>query len=99
MGLNKKLEFFIESKHAMGRTALVLSGGGYLGMFHFGNFCPYFLGIIKVLQNYDAIPEIISGSSAGSIVAAFIGGLPREKLLKINSKDGEINWRSFQQRD
>jgi TAG lipase/steryl ester hydrolase/phospholipase A2/LPA acyltransferase len=34
--LHKKLEFFAETRHSFGRTALILSGGGSLGKYHFG---------------------------------------------------------------
>ncbi len=41
MSLKSKLEFFIESRHALGRTALILQGGSLIGLYH--------LGVIKVL--------------------------------------------------
>lgn len=31
-----KYDFFSSSKHSFGRTALLLSGGGYFGSYHFG---------------------------------------------------------------
>lgn len=34
--LQKKLEFFAETRHSYGRTALFLSGGAHLGKYHFG---------------------------------------------------------------
>lgn len=34
MALDEKLAFLRESRHAFGRTALVLSGGGSFGSFH-----------------------------------------------------------------
>jgi TAG lipase / steryl ester hydrolase / phospholipase A2 / LPA acyltransferase len=46
-------------------TALLLSGGGNFGWFH--------LGVIKVLLENQILPRIISGSSAGSLIAALIG--------------------------
>lgn len=39
--LDKKLEFFSEARHFYGRTALLLSGGASLGIFH--------IGVIKTL--------------------------------------------------
>jgi len=62
--IRKKMEFFIEMRHAVGRTALVLSGGGLMGMYH--------IGVIKTLFEQKILPRIISGSSAGSIIAAFL---------------------------
>lgn len=32
--MDEKLNFFRETRHAFGRTALLLSGGGGLGSFH-----------------------------------------------------------------
>ena len=46
-----------------GRPALLLSGGGALGIFH--------LGVVKALFEQDLLPRSISGSSMGSIVAAW----------------------------
>jgi len=36
MSMENKLEFFAETRHAYGRTALMLSGGANFGKFHFG---------------------------------------------------------------
>lgn len=62
--LTKKLEFFAETRHSYGRTALLLSGGASLGMFH--------IGIIKTLYELNTLPRIVCGSSAGSIVASML---------------------------
>jgi hypothetical protein len=59
-----KYDFFNSSKHSMGRSALLLSGGGIMGGYH--------LGFIKQLYENDMLPRIISGSSAGSIIASFV---------------------------
>jgi predicted acylesterase/phospholipase RssA len=62
--LYKKLEFFSETRHAYGRSALLLSGGAGLGMFH--------TGVVKALFDSDLLPRIVCGSSAGSIVASLL---------------------------
>jgi TAG lipase/steryl ester hydrolase/phospholipase A2/LPA acyltransferase len=36
IALDKRLSFVTESRHALGKTALLLSGGAALGMYHFG---------------------------------------------------------------
>ena len=46
-----------------GRPALLLSGGALLGLYHFG--------VIKTLFEQDLLPRTISGSSMGSIMAAW----------------------------
>jgi len=61
---SQKLEFFAETRHAFGRTALLLSGGAGLGLYHFG--------VLKILYEERVIPRIISGSSVGSIFASAI---------------------------
>ncbi|KAL4438417.1 hypothetical protein ABPG74_009456 [Tetrahymena malaccensis] len=90
LSVRKKMEFFIEMKHAVGRTALVLSGGGLMGMYH--------VGVVKTLYEQKLLPRIISGSSAGSIIAAFICTRKYEELPSLFLKDG-INWQAFTKRD
>ena len=63
--LKAKLTFFSESRYAFGKTALMLSGGASLGMYH--------LGVVKALYKKDLLPRVICGTSAGSIVAAMVG--------------------------
>lgn len=60
-----KLAFFNETRHSYGRTALLLSGGASLGMYHFG--------VLKTLHNQNLLPRVISGASAGALSAAVIG--------------------------
>lgn len=57
----RKLKMVREASRVFGRSALVLSGGGALGLFH--------LGVVKALWERDLLPEIISGASMGAIVA------------------------------
>ena len=59
-----RLAFFNECRHAHGRTALLLSGGAGLGAYH--------LGVVKALRDARLLPRVISGASAGSIVAATV---------------------------
>ncbi len=62
--LDDKLELFINVRQAFGRTALLLSGGATLGLNHFG--------VIKSLNECGLLPRIVSGSSIGSLVAAYV---------------------------
>jgi TAG lipase / steryl ester hydrolase / phospholipase A2 / LPA acyltransferase len=57
--LEDALKFF-------GRSALTLSGGALFGMKH--------IGVVKALWEAELLPRIISGASAGSIVAAVVCG-------------------------
>jgi len=59
-----RLAFFNECRHAHGRTALLLSGGAGLGAYH--------LGVVAALRDQRLLPRVISGASAGSIVAATV---------------------------
>ncbi len=61
----EKLAFFERTGQAFGRSALMLSGGATLGLFH--------LGVLKALYDEGLLPSILSGSSAGSIMAAVLG--------------------------
>ncbi|SHJ39194.1 NTE family protein [Tangfeifania diversioriginum] len=61
------------------KTGLVLSGGGTRGFAH--------LGVIAALNEKGIYPEVISGTSAGAIVGAFIAGQKSpEEVMKIFKK-------------
>lgn len=65
--------------HKKYKTGLVLSGGGTRGFAHLGTIAALFEAGIK--------PDIISGTSAGAIVGAFIaGGKTPEEILRIFKK-------------
>ncbi len=73
--LAEKLEFFHRASHCFGRTALMLSGAGALGPFH--------VGVIKALVEQDLLPNVISGSSAGALIAAIVGTRKGDALHQI----------------
>ncbi|CAK7218506.1 Lipase 5 [Sporothrix bragantina] len=58
------LDQLLLARRSYGRSALVLSGGSVYGMAH--------IGVLKALFDRDLLPRIISGTSAGSIVAAVV---------------------------
>jgi NTE family protein len=60
-----KLDFFKDVLLSFGRPALLLSGGASLGVFH--------MGVVKALWEHNLLPQVITGSSAGSIIAAALG--------------------------
>ena len=74
INLNDKIKFFRETRHSFGRTALLLSGGASLGTFH--------MGVAKALFDNNLLPQIIAGSSVGSIVAAIISVRTNEELIE-----------------
>lgn len=62
--VQEKVEFFYRCNVCFGRSALMLSGGGALGFLH--------MGVVNVLLQQGLLPRVISGSSAGSMVAGVL---------------------------
>ncbi|KAK0315288.1 hypothetical protein LTR82_012615 [Friedmanniomyces endolithicus] len=58
-----------------GRTALCLSGGATFAYYHFG--------IAKALLDADLLPDIITGTSGGALVAALLATRTNEELKKL----------------
>ena len=65
ISLPEKLDFFRRASHCYGRSALLLSGGAGLIYFHHG--------VVQELIDQNLVPKVISGASAGSIMAAQLG--------------------------
>ena len=78
------LEQVLSARQAFGRSALLLSGGGTLGMNH--------SGVLKALWEARLLPRIISGASAGSIVCAVICTRTDEEIPELfaNFCDGDL---------
>ena len=55
-----------------GRTALCLSGGATFAYYHFG--------VIKALLDNEVLPEIITGTSGGALVAALVATRTDDEL-------------------
>jgi predicted acylesterase/phospholipase RssA len=83
------MEFFTETRHAVGRTALLLSGGAILGLYH--------IGVLKVLWESNLLPRIICGSSSGSIMAGIFCCQTNEEIAFILNPEN-INFSSFEER-
>jgi TAG lipase/steryl ester hydrolase/phospholipase A2/LPA acyltransferase len=66
-----------------GRPALMLSGGALLGLFHFG--------VVKALFEQDLLPRTVSGSSMGSIIAAWACVHTDEELQELFADPSRIN--------
>jgi predicted acylesterase/phospholipase RssA len=60
----RKRRFLKRSARSFGRSALLLSGGASLGLFH--------VGVIEELEEQGLLPRVITGSSAGAIIAGFV---------------------------
>ena len=87
INIDDKMAFFNETRHAFGRTALLLSGGGTLGLYH--------IGLIRALVQNNLLPRVISGSSVGSIVTAVLGVRTDAEILEID-KPGNIDLKFFE---
>lgn len=74
-----RLDFFRRASHCYGRTALMLSGAGSLLSFHFG--------VITALHEEGLLPDVISGSSGGAMVAGIIGTRSEEDLEELLDLD------------
>ncbi|KAF4385212.1 hypothetical protein G4B88_026495 [Cannabis sativa] len=82
--LEEKLAFMHETRHAFGRTALLLSGGASLGAFH--------VGVVKTLVEHKLLPRIIAGSSVGSIMCSVVATRSWPELQSFF----EDSWHSLQ---
>lgn len=58
-----------------GRTALCLSGGATFAYYHFG--------VAKALMDAELLPEVITGTSGGALVAALLCTRTDEELKKL----------------
>jgi hypothetical protein len=61
---HEKRAFFKKASRLYGRSALCLSGGAAFGYYH--------LGVVKALLLADSLPKVITGTSAGSLIAAVV---------------------------
>nr|WP_070959863.1 DUF3336 domain-containing protein [Hyphomonas sp. Mor2] len=75
----ERIDFFRRASHCYGRTALMLSGAGARTPYHFG--------VVGALLEEDLLPDIISGSSGGAIVAGIIGSCKPDELADRLSLD------------
>lgn len=57
-----------------GRTALCLSGGASFAWYHFG--------VVKALLDASLLPDVITGTSGGALVAALVATRTNEELTK-----------------
>ncbi|ALC13042.1 DUF3336 domain-containing protein [Sphingopyxis sp. 113P3] len=60
----EKRDFFRRAQHCYGRSALLLSGSGSFLFFH--------VGVVRALWDEGVLPNILAGSSGGSVVAAIV---------------------------
>jgi hypothetical protein len=87
-------QFFKKASKSFGRSALCLSGGATFGYYH--------LGVVKALVEHDVLPKVITGTSAGSLIAAFVCVRTDEELKRELTPDlsnvftaCDISWFQF----
>ncbi|RLV91012.1 Lipase 4 [Spathaspora sp. JA1] len=81
------LGMLIQTRKNIGRTALVLSGGSTFGVFH--------IGVLATLFEANILPRIVSGSSAGSIMASILCCHTQEETVVLLSSIAEYRFNIF----
>lgn len=80
--VNERVNFLRKAKRSFGNTALLLSGGATLGLYH--------LGVMKALVEGDLLPKVVSGTSAGAVLSAFMAVRTDEEIREsFNSRDSK----------
>lgn len=74
-----KQDFFRRAGLCFGHTALMLSGSGTLFFFH--------VGVLRALLGEGLLPNILSGSSGGAMMAAMLGTRSPDEHLSILDVD------------
>ncbi|WP_113954731.1 DUF3336 domain-containing protein [Arenicella xantha] len=72
VSLREKIDFFHRAHLCFGQSALMFSGSGTFLFFH--------VGVLKSLWEQNLIPDVISGSSGGALIAAVAGTRTPEEL-------------------
>ncbi|KAJ0114012.1 hypothetical protein J7T55_007846 [Diaporthe amygdali] len=75
MQLDDKRELFRSLHGNYGRTALCLSGGATFAYYHFG--------VVKALLEEDLLPDVITGTSGGALVAGLVATRTNEELKQL----------------
>lgn len=70
--MEEKRTLFKRLQANFGRSALCLSGGASFAYYHFG--------VIKALLDADLLPDVITGTSGGALVAALVATRTNEEL-------------------
>lgn len=75
LSLDQKQTLFKHLHANYGRTALCLSGGATFAYYHFG--------VVKALLEADLLPEVITGTSGGALVASLVATRTNEELKQL----------------
>eukprot|EP01135_Chromosphaera_perkinsii_P000871 Nk52_evm34s152 gene=Nk52_evmTU34s152 len=74
-----RIKFCERIERSYGKTALLLSGGATFGWYH--------LGVIRALHDRGCLPDVVSGTSAGSLLAAMVCVRSDDELREILTPD------------
>ncbi|KAJ5400988.1 hypothetical protein N7465_011477 [Penicillium sp. CMV-2018d] len=72
---DEKYQLFKHLDTNFGRTALCLSGGATFAYYHFG--------VVRALLDNDVLPEIITGTSGGALVAGLVATRTDDELKQL----------------
>jgi predicted acylesterase/phospholipase RssA len=75
LGQEEKRALFKRMNANYGRTALCLSGGAAFAYYH--------IGVVKALLDADQLPDVITGTSGGALVAALVATRTNDELKKL----------------
>ncbi|KAJ5183434.1 hypothetical protein N7492_001050 [Penicillium capsulatum] len=75
MDAESKYQHFKHLDTNFGRTALCLSGGATFAYYHFG--------VVRALLDNDVLPELITGTSGGALVAGLVATRTDEELKQL----------------
>jgi len=85
LSYRERLQLFERASVCIGHTALCLSGGGSLAMYH--------LGVVQALIEAGTMPRIVSGTSGGAIVAGVLAvNTDQEMLSDIIQRDIAVRY-------
>ncbi|KAL7626714.1 hypothetical protein AAE478_003488 [Parahypoxylon ruwenzoriense] len=75
LSFDEKRALFKRMHANFGRTALCLSGGAGFAYYHFG--------VVKALLEADLIPDVITGTSGGALVASLVATRTNDELKQL----------------
>ncbi len=80
-----KRRFFKRAARSFGRSALLLSGGASLGLFH--------VGVVAELHEQGLLPRVLAGSSVGSIIGGVIATHTDTELAeRLRAENVDFEW-------
>lgn len=75
LGLEEKRLLFKHIHANYGRTALCLSGGAAFAYYH--------IGVVRALVDANQLPDVITGTSGGALVAALVATRTNDELKRL----------------